>query len=189
MKTTSRISKPVRCCFLHILVCSIILHAVPLCASEFSGTTFTSSNRLLTTLISDQNYLWAGTCGQGLLKIDKKTGETVLYTLAELDCGDCCIRALAFDKNGTLLVGTAQVGIVRFDGLKWTPLSGLPDNNVRAMTIDKQGKIWTWFQTAGVGSSDGTTWQPYVNRFSGALTSNDNGDIWMMNLPPEGASN
>jgi ligand-binding sensor domain-containing protein len=109
--------------------------------------------------------------------------------LDELGCDDCCIRALAFDKNGTLLVGTAQVGIMRFDGLKWTPLSGLPDNNVRAMTIDKQGKIWTWFQTAGVGSFDGITWQPYVNRFSGILTSNDNGDIWMMNLPPEEASN
>ncbi len=189
MKNTGTITKSVRSCFLQILVCSIMLHAVSLHASEFSGKTFTSSNRLITTLICDQNFVWAGTCGQGLLKIDKKTGETVLYTLAELGGGDCCIRALAFDNNGTLLVGTAQVGIVRFDGLNWTPLSGLPDKNVRAMTIDKQGKIWVWYQTTGVGSFDGTTWQPYVNRFAGILTSSNDGDIWMMNLPQEDASN
>lgn len=189
MKNTGTITKSVRSYFFHVFVCSIILHAVSLYASEFSGKTFTSSNRQLTTLICDQNFVWAGTCGQGLLKIDKKTGETVLYTLADLDCGDCCIRALAFDNNGTLLVGTAQVGIVRFDGLNWTPLSGLPDKNVSAMTIDKQGKIWAWFQTTGIASFDGTTWQPYVNRFAGILTSSNDGNIWMMNLPQEEASN
>ncbi len=189
MKKSGMISNPVRRCSLLSLLCIIILSPVSLNASEFSGKTFTSSNRLITTLICDQNFVWAGTCGQGLLKIDKKTGETVLYTLAEPDCGDCCIRALDFDNNGTLLVGTAQVGIVRFDGLNWTPLSGLPDKNVRAMTIDKQGKIWVWYQTTGVGSFDGTTWQPYVNRFAGILTSSNDGDIWMMNLPQEEASN
>ncbi|NLD92801.1 MAG: hypothetical protein GX639_09050 [Fibrobacter sp.] len=189
MKKSGMISNPVRRCSLLSLLCIIILSSVSLNASEFSGKTFTSSNRLITTLICDQNFVWAGTCGEGLLKIDKKTGETVLYTLAEPGCGDCCIRALAFDNNGTLLVGTAQVGIVRFDGLNWTPLGGLSDKNVRAMTIDKQGKIWAWFQTAGVGSFDGTTWQPYVNRFAGILTSSNDGDIWMMNLPQEEASN
>jgi len=84
MKKPSKIFRSVSRYFIQLLLCSTILCAVSLHASEYSGTTFTSSNRLITTLISDQNYVWAGTCGQGLLRIDKKTGETVLYTMADI---------------------------------------------------------------------------------------------------------
>jgi ligand-binding sensor domain-containing protein len=173
-----------------MLVCSIILLAkVAVSAAEFTGKTFSSSNILITTLVCDQNYLWAGTNGQGLLKIDKKTGETVFCTMGEIDRPDCSIRSLALDKDGSLLVGTSTVGIVRYDGVKWTLIDGLPDKNVRAIVVDNKGKMWVWFQTAGVGSFDGTTWQTYVNRFSGVLTGSAGGDIWMMNLPLDGASN
>jgi hypothetical protein len=152
-------------------------------ASATTGETFTSTNRSLMTMVCDEHYLWAGACSDGLLRIDKNSGETVLYTLSNSGLSNDCVRALAFDKQGALLVGTAQGGITSFDGAVWKQLPGPNDNNVRAMTVDNQGSIWAWMQSAGVVRYDGAAWQPVVNRFSGALTSDPDGDVWLLKTP------
>jgi ligand-binding sensor domain-containing protein len=90
---------------------------------------------------------------------------------------------LALDKRGKLLIGTAQGGILSFDGTFWKQLPGPGDNNVRGMTVDNQGSVWAWMQSAGVVRYDGTAWQPVVNRFSGVLTTDPAGDIWLLNSP------
>lgn len=161
----------------------IALYSINAHASSMIGKTFTSSDRLLTTMVSDDRYLWAGSCSEGLLRIDKNSGETVLYTLSNSRLSSDCVRALAFDKQGKLLVGTAQGGIISFDGAVWKQLPSPGDNNVRGMAVDNQGSVWAWMQSAGVVRYDGTEWQPVVNRFSGILTGDPAGDIWFLNAP------
>jgi ligand-binding sensor domain-containing protein len=157
-------------------------------AASMSGSTFTSANRTITIMAGDDRYLWAGTCGEGLLRIDKSSGETVLYASSNSGLNGSCIRALVFDKDGALLVGTAEGGIVRFNGAKWERLSGLADSNVRGITVDSQGAIWAWMQNLGIVRLNAGTWQPVVNRFSGILTTNPAGNVWIMNFPTEGSS-
>jgi ligand-binding sensor domain-containing protein len=156
-------------------------------AASMSGSTFTSANRTITIMAGDDRYLWAGTCGEGLLRIDKSSGETVLYASSNSGLNGSCIRALVFDKDGALLVGTAGAGIVRFNGAKWERLSGLADSNVRGITVDSQGAIWAWMQNLGIVRLNAGTWQPVVNRFGGVLTRNPAGNVWAMNVPLSGS--
>jgi ligand-binding sensor domain-containing protein len=169
------------------ILIAIALQSMSISAVSFSGTTFTSSNRTITTMASDDRYLWAGTCGQGLLRIDKSSGETVIYTSSNSGLTGECVRALAFDKDGALLVGTFEGGIVRFNGTTWEQISGLSDNNVRGMTVDEHGGIWAWMQNLGIVRQVAGTWQPVVNRFGGVLTSNPAGNVWAMNVPLSGS--
>jgi ligand-binding sensor domain-containing protein len=134
-------------------------------------------------MVNDENYLWAGTCGQGLLRVDKTSGETVLFTLSNTGFNVDDVCALAFDSRGALLVGTSRGGIVRYNGSSWEQLPGLPDTDVLGMTIDNKGSIWAWMQNLGIVRQDGSAWQPVMKRFSGMLTSGPNGNVWMVNTP------
>jgi uncharacterized membrane protein len=156
-------------------------------AATMPGNTFTSSTRTITTMTCDEHYLWAGTCGQGLLRIDKNSGEATLFTTANSGLTGGCVRALVSEKDGSLLVGTAEGGIVRFNNSTWERISGLSDNNVRGMTVDEQGNIWAWMQTLGLVRQSNGTWQPVINRFGGALTRNPNDNVWAMNVPLSGS--
>jgi ligand-binding sensor domain-containing protein len=169
------------------IVIAIALQSISISAASLSGTTYTSSNRTITTMACDDRYLWAGTCDQGLLRIDKSSGETALYTMANSGLNGSCVRALAFDTSGALLVGTYEGGIVRFNGTTWEQISGLSDNNVRGMTVDELGGIWAWMQNLGIVRQVAGTWQPVVNRFGGVLTRSPTGHVWAMNVPLSGS--
>lgn len=55
------------------------------------------------------------------------------------------VQSLLSDRRGRLWVGTANAGLVRFDGTRRQQLGkagGLPDNRVRALLEDADGAIW-----------------------------------------------
>jgi len=80
------------------------------------------------------------------------------------------IRALVFDNQGILWIGTSR-GLGRFDGINWTfytrDNSGLPGNIITAIAIDTQG--YKWIATAdldpdgthGLTKFDGKSWTTY----------------------------
>lgn len=157
-------------------------------AATLTGKTFTSSAHSITSLVSDDYYLWAGTSDVGLLRIDKRTGETVIYTMANSGLTGYYINALTIDKDGALLIGTSQNGIIRFNGARWERITGLSDNYVRGLTVDNQGGIWAYMQSAGILRYTAGTWQPVVNRFSGMITSNPDGNVWLFRVPLSGST-
>ncbi len=168
----------------------ILIVAIFLCqninthAATLTGKTFTSSVHSITSLVSDNYYLWAGTSDVGLLRIDKRSGETVIYTTVNSGLTGNYINALTLDKDGALLIGTSQNGIIRFNGARWERITGLSDNYVRGLTVDKQGGIWAYMmQSAGIVRYTAGIWQPVVNRFAGMLTNNPDGNVWIFRAP------
>lgn len=172
----------------------ILITAIFLCqninihAATLAGKTFTSSGCFINSLVSDNNYLWAGTSDQGLLRIDKRSGETVIYTMSNSGLTENCINALAIDKDGVLLIGTSQNGIIRFNGARWERITGLSNNYIRGLTVDNQGGIWAYTQSTGIIRYTTGTWQPVVNRFAGMLTSNPDGNVWLFRVPLSASS-
>jgi len=167
----------------------IALQSVNVSAATFSGKTFTSSNHRFTAIVCDNRYIWVGTCGEGLFRIDKNSGQTGVYTSSNSGLPDDCIRALALDKEGSLLVGTSYIGIVRFNGTKWEWVGGLTDNvtgfsnyNVRGLTVDSKGEIWALAQGGFARFTNGV-WQPVINRTTGMLTCSPAGNVWIFKLP------
>jgi hypothetical protein len=49
--------------------------------ASIAGKTYTSLNFSVASFVADQNFLWIGTYGEGLVRVDKKTGETSLLLL------------------------------------------------------------------------------------------------------------
>ncbi|MBN1575466.1 MAG: hypothetical protein JW913_02880 [Chitinispirillaceae bacterium] len=150
-------------------------------ADSPTGTTFISSGRTYSAIIADQTHVWAGTCGQGLLRINKSGGETCLYTSSNSGLPDNCIRDLELDKQGALLVGTAQGGVVRFDGTAWSALPEGAGRDVRDLAVDSSGVIWAYGQSTGVVRFNGTAWAPVINSFNGKLATSfpSSGSVWM----------
>lgn len=161
--------------YLLLFVCLVI----PGYSASISGKTYTSSNYTITSFVADHNYLWAGTVDEGLIRIDKNTGETVLILSTNSDLPDNDIRGLAVDTSGALIVGTSIAGVVRFDGKKWEKITCVNDNNVRSVATDNRGNIWVWWQSSGVMRFTAGAWQPVVNRFSGIMSSCTSGDVWI----------
>jgi len=79
---------------------------------------------------------------------------------------------IAFDKDGTVWVGTAgeEGGLAMFDGDTWTSFdtpSGLPSNWVTALNLDVQGRAWVGFYEHGLGIYDKGDWQFFTLENSG----------------------
>jgi len=80
------------------------------------------------------DYLWIGK-PEGLIRLDKATGETALYNTANSGLPSNVIYSLAVDGQSSLWIGTDN-GLARFDGEDWwiytTDNSGLPSNQLVA---------------------------------------------------------
>ena len=119
------------------------------------------------------NYVWVGTLGGGLVKLDKTNGNMTFYNKANSGLPDNRVLAIAIDGQGNKWIGTGG-GLAKFDGVRWTVYktsnSGLPSDVVRTIAIDEQGNKWigTW----GVAKFDGVNWAVY-NKSNSGLPSNE----------------
>jgi ligand-binding sensor domain-containing protein len=167
----------------YVVLLLIVYQNFTACAESFPGRTFTSARRDITAMVCDDSYLWAGTSREGLLRIDKTSGETVIYFFSDSGIDKTSIQALSFDSDGALLAGTPRDGIVRFVDSKPEPVSGLPDSSTLALTIDSSGEPWAWMYNEGVIRRDGDEWITVVNQFCGEMTSSPDGSVWLLNVP------
>jgi ligand-binding sensor domain-containing protein len=98
------------------------------------------------------NY-WFGTNGNGIIRYDGQTLETVSI---EGIRPYMAVREIVEDKEGNVWFGTSE-GLVKYDGEKFTAFSkkeGLQNNEIWGLTIDKSGLIWVG-TTEGVNHFDG----------------------------------
>ena len=129
---------------------------------------FTSGKEIL-CLAEEGQYLWVGTNG-GLVKLNKLTGEFIVYEKWNSGLPNNYVRAIAIDGQGNKWIGTGG-GLAKFDGVNWTVYntsnSGLPINDVRAVAIDGQGNKWIGTVGGGLAKFDGINWTVYNTSNSG----------------------
>jgi len=146
--------------------------------------------KFILSLADEGNYLWVGTRGGGLVKLNKSTGDFIIYGRWNSGLPSDTVLTMAIDKQGNKWIGTQNGGIAKFDGTNWTVYntsnSGLPDNWINVIAIDDSGNKWIGTQGKGLVKFDGTRWTVYNEANSGlpdnyvwSLAIDDSGNKWI----------
>jgi ligand-binding sensor domain-containing protein len=177
-KTNHRI-KP----FISLIFVLIVINPSLSQTQEWIGFT---SGKNIWCLSEEAEYLWVGTIGGGLVKLNKSTGEFIIYDKWNSKLPDNYVMAIAIDKGGNKWIGTYTEGFVKFDGVNWivynTSNSGLPSNDVRAIAIDAQGNKWIGTGFEGLAKFDGVNWTVY-NTSNSRLPDNS---VWAIAIDAQG---
>jgi len=137
------------------------------------------------SLADEGRYLWVGTQGGGLVRLDKTTGQFIIYNSRNSALPSNDVTAIVIDGSGSKWIGTDGGGLAKFDGLNWT-VYGLRENYVRAIAIDGSGNKWIGTWGGGVAKFDGTEWTEYLPSNSGlpdehvtAIAIDPSGNKWI----------
>jgi len=122
---------------------------------------------ILSIAEGDENDIWLGTMGEGLIKFNPLTNSTLVFRHNPLDentIPDNDIIALKKDKSGILWLGTSlgrgitqlQINRRKFNHLAHYPgdSNSLSDNVVWSITEDKDGYIWLGTYRGGLNRYD-----------------------------------
>lgn len=110
-------------------------------------------------------FIWLGTDGYGLVKLDPHTGREVIYTRENSNLRSNVITDIHCDSRGRVWVGTFYGGLscIEVGEIKtWTYKeggNGLASDNVWAVDEDEAGRIWIGTLGGGVqyiDPNDGT---------------------------------
>jgi sugar lactone lactonase YvrE len=142
------------------------------------------AGKQINCLADEGQYLWVGTT-DGLVKLNKSTGEFIVYGKWNSKLPDNWVTAIAIDGQGNKWIGTFG-GLVKFDGVNWTVYkesnSGLPDNRVCAIAIDGGGNKWIGTYGGGLAKFDGVNWTVYNTSNSGLPHNN----VWLIAIDRRG---
>ena len=120
-----------------------------------------SPNEIL-CIENDGNLIWAGS-SDGLIELEKLSGEITFYDTSNSGLPDNWIESIAIDRDGNRWIGT-NAGLVLFDGIDWTIYnmdnSGLPSDNINTIEIDENGEKWIGTEN-GLAKFDGIDWTVY----------------------------
>jgi ligand-binding sensor domain-containing protein len=182
MKPIAHSSIPGYLVFMSAVAVLCISFSTP--ASNLTGQTYSSSDFSIAVMISDDQAVWAGTNGQGLLRFNKLGGAAEIFTSTNSELTSDDIRGLAFDSTGALLIGTLTGGIMRFNDSTWEKLPPFSGQNVTGVCVDGGGRIWA-STNSGVYRLINGSWEIVINRINGTLTVDQKGDLWVYDRRPE----
>jgi ligand-binding sensor domain-containing protein len=158
--------------FISLIFVLIVINPSPSQTQEWIGFT---SGKNIWCLAEEGQYFWVGTAGGGLVKLNKSTGDFIVYDKWNSKLPDNYVLAIAIDGGGNKWIGT-RGGLAKFDGVNWTVYntsnSGLPNNYVYAIAIDGGGNKWIGTYRGGLAKFDGVRWTVYNTSNSG-LPYND----------------
>ena len=97
----------------------------------------------------DENIIWMGGIGTGLIKYHKQKGVIDRYIYDYLDKNSLIndyINCMFFDNLGNLWIGT-NIGLSKFDikikqFIYYTTAKGLTNNFINSIVVDNNGYIW-----------------------------------------------
>jgi ligand-binding sensor domain-containing protein len=145
-----------------------------------------TSGKDIWCLADEGQYLWVGTWAGGLVKLNKSTGEFIVYDKWNSKLPDNWVLAIAIDGQGNKWIGTYG-GLTKFDGVNWTVYntsnSGLPDNRIWTIAIDGQGNKWIGTEGGGLAKFDDVNWTVYRTSNSGLP------DDWVRSIAIDGQGN
>jgi hypothetical protein len=143
------------------------------------------AGKRINCLADEGEYIWIGTDRDGLVKLRKSTGDSIVYTTSNSGLPDDYVRAIAIDKQGNKWIGTDR-GLAKFDGVNWTVYnasnSGLPTNWIYAIAVDPQGNKWIGTYS-GLVKFDGVRWTVYNTSNSGLPSD------WVLAIAIDGQGN
>lgn len=124
--------------------------------TRMGGVASTLSHNTVWTFCEDNaGFLWIGTY-KGLNKLDRKTGEFILYNEKSLSASD--VRCLSKDSKGNIWIGTWGGGLNKFDPETGTfSVYKHIENNANSLSHDNVGSIvedtsdFFWIGTFGGG--------------------------------------
>jgi serine phosphatase RsbU (regulator of sigma subunit)/streptogramin lyase len=127
----------------------------------------------VSAMLEDQNgFLWIGTWGNGLYRIDRQSDEVTQYLSNSEDItslSEDFISVIMEDRTGEIWIGTDLNGVSKIDraATRFKTVSaensGLSHNQVRAFWVDKTGTIWLGTAGGGLNRFDQRTnqWKVY----------------------------
>ncbi len=144
---------------------------------------------LVRSIEDDNNNLWVGTWG-GLVKVNKATGTSSFYNVANSGLTCNIIYDIIIDENGTIWIGTWGGGLTTYNGTNWTTYdtsnSNIPNNFVVSLAIDSNQTKWIGTWDGGIVSFDGTNWTTYDTSNSvlpdnrvNSIETDSSGKIWV----------
>ncbi|MDL2221135.1 response regulator [Parabacteroides sp. OttesenSCG-928-N08] len=105
------------------------------------------SGNITSMSVDAENRLWLGKAVNGLIRIDRKSGETIHYRRDPADMNSLIsdrILGLYTDQQGFVWIGTLNRGVCRFDPAtgKFEKPEAFPAILVRAFEEDSRGNVW-----------------------------------------------
>lgn len=112
--------------------------------------------------VDNDNNIWIGTNGKGLIKYDGST--KTFFDTSNSPIPSNIIFDMKLDSKGNLWLAIPE-GLVKFDGTDWiiynTDNSELPENIIYCIEIDENDVIWIGTQSNGLIKFDGVNWKRY----------------------------
>lgn len=143
--------------------------------------------RIVSTFLSDDGTLWAGTSDDGLLKIDTSDFSIAAWYHSPDDHSLLDVRCFTYDNSGNLYFGAAS-GLFRLDtsgGVQRISFDQFDSNSVCDVFIDSDGNLWVGTYDNGVYYANLTSF-PFTNYTSGlnvgtprGIVLSDDGVIWV----------
>jgi ligand-binding sensor domain-containing protein len=91
--------------FLILLISAYLIH------SQTQEWIVFTSGKDIWCLADEGQYLWVGTDGQGLIKLNKSTGEFIVYDKCNSKLPHNWVPAIAIDGQGNKWIGTDGGGL------------------------------------------------------------------------------
>lgn len=170
-----------------IITALLVIVAILTAKAQLTDWQNISSKNFVTKIIHDENYLYVGTKGSGLLLFDGS--KWTQYTTGNSQLPSDYVGFVAVDNDNVLWLNCRDprypdkmgsefgLGLTRFDGNTWTTYNGnnspLPSNCFWDVQVDADNRLW--LATAGdlgiVGLTcfDGNAWTIYNTSNSGIV--------------------
>jgi ligand-binding sensor domain-containing protein len=162
-----------------IFVTFLLFCSLPIFAQYPDWKCFGKSQRI-TTFAEEGDFMWIGNY-EGVVKLNKITGAKTFYNKANSPLTDNAIYKIVVDNKNVKWFGTANIGLVRFDGTNWTIYdtlnTPLPSLAIRDMDVDANNNLWiSTYSNGGLIKYDGNSWTSYTTANSN-LPDNEIGDM------------
>lgn len=125
-----------------------------------------TDGKLVRSVAEMGNYIWAGSMGGGLVRVDKTSKEKTYFNRSNSELRSVNVTAVLRDGD-KLWIGTDGQGLHRFDGVSsWeifrTKNSPIPHNKVNGLYLDKQGNLWIPTDGGLAKRNTDGTWQTWT---------------------------
>ncbi|MEM7372690.1 MAG: two-component regulator propeller domain-containing protein [Bacteroidota bacterium] len=123
--------------------------------AQISDWTTYVSGRQISCQISTPNWIWVGTSGGGLVRIDPVSGSSTIFDKNNSPLPDNFITAMAYAGGETFWIGTNR-GLTYYDGTDWINriTANLQSGFIQCMAVDSQQHVWIGTYGAGVVEYD-----------------------------------
>ena len=149
-------------------------------------------------IAQENDYIWA-VSSNGIYKYSKQNAQLT----AHYHCGNSPLvtadfNTLAIDNNNVKWFGSADAGIIRFDGNSWTIYNDtnsiLNGKNIKSIVVDHNNKLWILCSSdnliTNLFSFDGNIWinhsnlinNPILNELPTSMCVDKENALWICSL-------